>query len=328
MYIPDNLKQELFSKRNVVGFGFGYKVTAGVQSDKEALVVLVRRKESNYNLKSQDLIPKFASGLLQTDVVEIGDVRALSYINKYRPAPGGVSIGHYKITAGTLGSMVKDANTGESLILSNNHVLANSNESTLGDPILQPGPADGGKLARDEIGTLLDFIPIDFGQDDGSCPFAEGYSKIGNFLAGLVGSKHKVKSYIYNPQAVNLVDAAVALPYNYSDLDSAILDIGFVSGTEEAYLGMEVHKTGRTTEHTDGKITLIGATIQVGYGGSKVATFENQLVSGYMSRGGDSGSLLVSKESNKAVGLLFAGSDQATIYNPIQYVIDALGIVI
>ena len=326
MYVPENVKKDFLSKKNVVGVGVGYKVSNGVQTDTSAVVVLVRKKEAPYNLKSSDFIPKFAEGLAPTDVMEVGDIKALSYTDKYRPAPGGVSIGHYKITAGTLGSLVYDAVTGQPLILSNNHVLANSNEATIGDPILQPGPVDGGRLSRDEIGTLNRFVSINFGEDTGGCPLAEGYARFGNFLAGLVGSKHRVKSYQYNPQAVNLVDCAVATPYSITDLKPEILDIGIISGTEEAFLGMEVRKTGRTTEYTEGKITLIGATIQVSYGDGKIATFEDQLVSGNMSQGGDSGSLLVSKSSNKAVGLLFAGSNQATIYNPIKYVISALRI--
>jgi hypothetical protein len=43
-----------------------------------------------------------------------------------------------------------------------------------------------------------------------------------------------------------------------------------------------------------------------------------------MSSPGDSGSLLVAGDSMKAVGLLFAGSDQATIFNPIEDVLSAL----
>ena len=44
-----------------------------------------------------------------------------------------------------------------------------------------------------------------------------------------------------------------------------------------------------------------------------------------MSQPGDSGSLAVD-ESNRAVGLLFAGSDRTTVFNPIAAVRDALGI--
>ena len=58
----------------------------------------------------QDLIPRQIDGL-ETDVVEIGDVRLLSRTSRLRPAPR-VSIGHPKITAGTFGALVKDNDTG------------------------------------------------------------------------------------------------------------------------------------------------------------------------------------------------------------------------
>ena len=170
MYVPEDVREEFLAKKNVVGVGIGYKTVRGKQTDSPAVVALVRTKEALPNLRSEDRIPQFAKGLRHTDVMEVGDIKALSYTNKERPAPGGVSIGHYKITAGTLGSLVRDKNTGQVLILSNNHVLANSNDATLGDPILQPGPIDGGKLGRDEIGTLKDYIPIDFNLSGGSCP--------------------------------------------------------------------------------------------------------------------------------------------------------------
>jgi hypothetical protein len=45
-----------------------------------------------------------------------------------------------------------------------------------------------------------------------------------------------------------------------------------------------------------------------------------------MSQGGDSGSLVVDGNSNKAVGLLFAGSTSTTIFSPIQVVLDGMNI--
>jgi hypothetical protein len=47
-----------------------------------------------------------------------------------------------------------------------------------------------------------------------------------------------------------------------------------------------------------------------------------------MSKPGDSGSLLVAGDSLFAIGLLFAGSEQATVHNPIQDVLDSLEVVI
>ncbi|NIU63493.1 MAG: hypothetical protein GWN66_23410, partial [Pseudomonas stutzeri] len=82
---------------------------------------------------------------MQTDVQETGVIRALQdHTAKWRPAPGGVSIGHVDITAGTLGCLVVRGD--HIYILSNNHVLANSNEAEPGDAILQPGPHDGGTM--------------------------------------------------------------------------------------------------------------------------------------------------------------------------------------
>lgn len=83
-------------------------------------------------------------------------------------------------------------------------------------------------------------------------------------------------------------------------------------------VGTVVKKTGRTTNFTTGKITVINATVDVNYGG-KVARFKDQIVTTNMSAGGDSGSLVVTLD-NIAVGLLFAGSASAMIANQIENV--------
>jgi len=80
---------------------------------------------------------------------------------RQRPAPLGFSVGHPLITAGSIGARVADA-AGNVFVLSNNHVLANSNDATIGDPALQPGPFDGGTAPADQIGTLAAFNTIDF----------------------------------------------------------------------------------------------------------------------------------------------------------------------
>jgi len=153
---------------------------------------------------------------------------------------------------------------------------------------------------------------------------ANTYASLGNTIAGLLGSKHRVDTFQTNPQASNLVDAAVARPINDNDVLDEIIEIGIIQDIKEASLGMSVRKSGRTTSFTIGQIRLINTTVNVTYGGGRTARFENQLVSGPMSQGGDSGSLLVSGDSQHAVGLLFAGSDQSTIFSPIQAVLDCL----
>ena len=97
-------------------------------------------------------------------VVVTGMFVAGGTTDKTSPAPNGYSVGHPNITAGTLGVVVKDA-ADVCYILGNNHVLANSNDASLGDYTLQPGPFDGGQDPEDAIATLSAFEPIAF---DGS----------------------------------------------------------------------------------------------------------------------------------------------------------------
>jgi len=326
--VKDTYKEEILSKANVIGVGTGYKVSKGVRTSEMCIVTLVRQKMPLEGLSPKAIVPKQIDGIL-TDVIEVGDVRALQLpTDRWRPAPGGVSIGHYKITAGTLGVVVRDQTSGVRLILSNNHVLANSNDAAAGDPIVQPGPTDGGSTSSDVIAHLERFCPIDFSQEPGTCSLANSFAELGNAIAKTLKSTHRVQTIKANPQAANLADCAVARPVNDSDISDEILNIGLVSGTIGASLGMPVRKSGRTTGFTTGEITVLDATVNVSYGAGRTARFDNQIVTGPMSKGGDSGSLVVAGDALKAVGLLFAGSDQTTIINPIQAVLDCLSITI
>lgn len=317
-------KEALLALPNVVGVGVGYKTVGQIKTDEVSIVVMVQRKLPKAALQPDAIIPRQVAGV-DVDVIQVGEIRAqASRTDRVRPAPGGVSIGHYKITAGTLGCIVRDRSTNVRLILSNNHVLANSNDASPGDAILQPGPVDGGSPASDTIATLERFCPIDFGSEPGVCGLAGSYASLGNAIATLLGSKHRLEVFQSNPQATNLVDAAVARPVNDGDVLEEILEIGTVQGTLEATLGMPLRKSGRTTGFTTGEVTLLNATVSVSYGVGKTARFEDQIVAGAMSQGGDSGSLVVHGTELKAVGLLFAGSNQSTIINPIQAVLDCL----
>lgn len=320
--------EAILEKPNVIGVGMGYKVTRNLRTDELSVVVLVRQKLPEAGLRPDDLVSRDLDGVA-TDVIEVGDIRALqARTDRWRPAPGGVSIGHYQVTAGTFGTVVRDAGTGDRLILSNNHVLANSNEASPGDAILQPGTADGGQVETDTIAELERFCPIEFSTLPPVCSIATGVADLVNLLARLVGSSHRLQAFQSRPMATNLADAAVARPLNDEDVLNEILEIGVVSGTRSATLGMAVRKSGRTTELTEGEVTVVNATVDVSYGIGRSARFEDQIVTGPMSQGGDSGSLLVEGDSLEAVGLLFAGSNQTTIHNPIQAALDCLAVTI
>ena len=313
---------ELLSKRNVVGVGIGYKISHGVNTGELGLIISVTRKVDPSILTIEDLVPAALDGI-KTDVVETGELRAfqLGPRDRWRPvAPPGVSLGHYRVTAGTFGCLVRRGE--ERFILSNNHVLADSNSGQEGDAILQPGAADGG-TSDDRIATLADFVPIDFGTSSPECSIAEWSAGLLNFVAGALGSSHQLRA-VKQTEGVNRVDAALARPVSPDIVSNEILYIGAPTGVGEATLGTEVQKTGRTTGHTQDIITQIDATVSINYNGP-IAVFSGQLVAGPMSQGGDSGSAVLDMDK-RVVGLLFAGSTTTTIINPIDEVLSALNV--
>jgi len=207
------------------------------------------------------------------------------------------------------------------VILSNNHVLANGNAGAIGDPILQPGPVDGGRL-QDAVARLTDFVPIHFNE--------RSVGPVGRLLQRAVGPILGVLGLSLKrlPKGrMNLVDAAVAEPIDTNLISADILDIGRVTESAEATIGAVVRKSGRTTGLTEGHVTAIDAVVEVDYGGGKTAMFRGQIVSDLLSKGGDSGSLIVD-DRRRAVGLLFAGGPTTTLINPIGAVMQALEIVI
>lgn len=284
---------------NIVGVGIGHKVSEGVETGEPCVTVYVVAKSPKREVSSEAMIPASVSSGVPTDVVAVGEIVAQPFRGRYRPAPGGVSIGHVKITAGTLGCLVKRG--GRVFILSNNHVLANVNAARLNDPILQPGPYDGGKMPKDLIAKLARFVPIDF-----------------------------------SPTGSNLVDCAIATPQRLesSYVTSKNIWYGTVSSKIVApKMDLLVKKAGRTTQRTRGRVTGINASLRVGYGTAGAALFRNQIViqsltTSPFSQGGDSGSLIVSDTGNNPVGLLFAGSATHTIANPIAAVLAALQVTI
>ncbi len=302
---------------NVVGMGVGVKWRGGEPTGDPALVVLVTQKLEKSVLNKTDLIPAELSGM-QTDVLAIGFPFAYPFARgvfpapitqeltmRVRPAKGGYSVSHPDVSAGTLGTCVYDILPGGTVtppqpgvgvpnryyLLSNNHVIANSNAASIGDPILQPGTADGGTDPADRIANLTRFIPI------------------------------RLSPPVPLEEHNNLVDAAIAEgPFDL--LNREVYWTGHVRGwrrKEDVTVGTVVQKTGRTTRYTTGRITVIDAMVDVNYGGGAVARFVDQIITTNMSAGGDSGSLVTTLD-NVAVGLLFAGSEVAMIANQIENV--------
>ncbi|MGH7521772.1 MAG: CARDB domain-containing protein [Gemmatimonadales bacterium] len=244
-----------------------------------------------------------------------GRIMALSDpTQRQRPAPAGFSVGHPSITAGTIGARARDA-LGRVYILSNNHVLANSNGASIGDPEYQPGPFDGGTSA-DQIATLTDFQLIAFGPTGSNTMDA----------AIALSSTALLDNAVPSDDGYGMPNATI---YGDADGDGLIDD-------RNALLGLDVQKYGRTTRLTHGQITGVNATVTVCYAVSgftctKSARFVDQLIIGPagFSGGGDSGSLIVTDDENlNPVALLFAGSSSVTIANRIDLVLNRFGVTI
>ncbi|HBS58862.1 MAG TPA: hypothetical protein DEA44_06325, partial [Firmicutes bacterium] len=233
-----------------------------------------------------------------------------------------------KISAGTFGAVVKDKDTGQPLILSNNHVLANISDGTderskIGDPILQPGRYDGG-TDKDVIAHLERFVPLYKHIGLPSCQIASWFAACCNMVLGFLKPQYQL-SILRKTEKANAVDAALAKPLNPDFIANEVFELGPVKGVKPAEPGMLIKKSGRTTGITQSKIKVMDATLKISLGGSEIGVFEDQVVAGPMSEPGDSGSLILS-EDNYAVGLLFAGSNKATVINRIETVLDRLNI--
>jgi hypothetical protein len=290
---------------NVVGVGIGEKVSEGKQTGTLAVKLFVRMKYPLSELNSNLALPKEINGI-PTDIEESGAFRRFHTAaahkaagmpnprTKMRPAHTGCSIGFQDpanqfVMAGTFGAVVKD--NGATYILSNNHVLADENRLALGAAIFQPGLLDGGSVATDQVAALTRFVTLD-------------------------------------PSKPNSVDCAVARVTQNSIVNNAVLHIGAPKGSADATIDMNVHKFGRTTGYTVGKVASIDTDVTVGYETGDYTFSAQVIVTGNngqsFSDAGDSGSLILQRGTNKAVALLFAGSKSHTIANHIGDVLSAL----
>lgn len=399
--IQASIEEFLMNLPNVVGVAAGFKESGGVITEEPSVVVLVQQKKPDAGLDEGARIPKEVNGV-KTDVYEVGYLQAqqaTSPRQRFRPVPAGVSIGHYQVTAGTLGAVVRDRTTGARLILSNNHVLANNNVAVIGDPILQPGATDGGMNPGDVVAYLERFIPLNYIEgpvtapqpapspgpaptnpapapspspgtpgngstpptQSSGCDVVDALVGFSNLLAMVSGSEKRIRSestaQTAQAQSVapapapaaertqqtttaqnapqpgqpigNIGDCAVARLADGIVFNEPIMEIGVVRQTGVPALGMQVRKFGRTTGLRQGKVTLLNATVNVGYNtpqGTRTARFTGQVICDPISEGGDSGALVVQQDAPIAVGLLFGGSPLASLFTPIDVIMNALNI--
>jgi len=311
---------------NVEGVSIGYKSQGGERTKEIAVVIYVSKKIPENELPTKHVIPRTINALgykVKTDVLQ-SKFSALALIDKEGPVKPGYSVSHPDVTGGTLSFFAVIDNqivmvSANDLMVSNAHILSNTNKGKIGDPIYYPGVVDGG-TKENIVAYLAATIPIEMVES--GCPIANLCVNGLNILAKLFGSKTTIPAPVR--EVFNRVDCAYARMVDGIEIDRNIYKIGEPVGIEEATLGMKVQKSGRTTEYTEGEIIGIEAAISVGYS-QGTAWFDGQIISDIPSAGGDSGSAILTYDNN-LVGLLFAGGEGITIMNPIEDVFRELGI--
>ena len=224
---------------------------------------------------------------------------------------------------GTLGALVEDEQNNQ-YILSNNHVLAESDQGHVGDSIDQPGLIDGActPLSRPgstlhPIGTLQYFVPL-----------ASQQTNVDAALA------------LAAPGTVDPSGSILGLgtPGHDQALSAAPPMAGRGETLTAANLAMNVAKSGRTTGLTCSSINAVALTVKVDYYKDcaetqpyTTKTFENQIGIGgtHFTDSGDSGALVLDASNAQAVGLYFAGGTDGdgnglSVVNPIGDVLHEL----
>lgn len=290
--LPEETQDYVGGGEQVLGTGLGFRNIRGYLTPEIGLKVYVTEKTLGASASSLSAIPPQVRNI-PVDVEQVGEAIPHLYKQRYQRAVNcGVSIGD-QIDTGTLGCLV-ELNNGKLCLLSNNHVIANLNNGKIGDSIIQPGLRDLGRDTQDRIAVLEKFVPIDF----------SGQNTVDAAVAWTAFRLVKPSHVTYTLNPVPL----------------------------QPRLGMTVVKNGRTTQSTIGTITDTNINITVGYR-TGAAKFRNQIGirgigSSVFSRGGDSGSLIVTANTKQPVALLFAGmnDDLVTLANPINSVMSALDI--
>lgn len=303
LQIKKAVEAELLQRPGVTGVDVGYKYVNGQKTDQIAIRVLVEEKK---DVPPEQRIPNTIQGV-KTDVIErkivlhprrvrAADLETKADTLNYDPLKGGIGIGPCREVDGFIYVGTLGA------IVKDN---------ATGNPMML---SNFHVMCVNNSWSVGDTIAQPSRVDGGNCPT----DIVGTLQRASLGGQ---------------VDCAVA---NITARGNAceIVDIGEVTGTATATLGMAVRKRGRTTGLGYGTVDSIDLTVSVDYDGIGTVTFTNQIgiqvnpaQSTQFGNSGDSGSVVVNDE-RKVVGLYFAGTEDGAfgVANPIQAVLDTLNV--
>jgi hypothetical protein len=322
-HVQELNQESLLGYPNVIGVATGFREREGKLTDEVVVQVFVDRKVAEEQLSSAQVVPPRVQGYegvtVRTDVIEATVPEAQQDTTRYRPVPGGCSIGpEASVSAGTLGGWACDNTDDTIVLLSNNHVISNLDTLPVLRRIVQPGRFDAGVLPGDVIGSL---------------------------------KRHNPVNTVANPRPAgtviptSVVDAAIGGIDAGIDIDHDVLQIGpAIYELRPPALNMNVQKRGRTTRlTTNGRITSVGMTFNCTYlNRTRISQIQNAFRirstdGNVFSAAGDSGSLIFDQAAGQlngtlpVVGLLYAGGNFAdgtpfTDANDINAVFGALNL--
>jgi len=294
----DRVRREWLRRPGVTAVDVGFKITGDELTDTLALRAHVERKLPDDELRASEAFstrdePQAVDGF-PVDVIEatygpataetadtaplvLEDVGAdaVNRRGRTRPLVAGISVGNPRVTAGTLGAVVYDRSTCAAMILSNFHVLAGSFTAAAGEPIYQPGVADGG-TAADRVAALARFR-LDAAMDAAVATIDSGvaYDREVLGIGTITGTATPVLG-------MNVVKSGrtTAVTEGVIDGISMTVSINYGTGIGVVTLTNQVHIVPRPPW--------------------PAVDYE-------VSMGGDSGSVWMEQATRRAVGLHFAG---------------------
>jgi hypothetical protein len=303
--VLDKVSAEWLQRPGVTAVDLGFKWHAGEMTPQLAVRVHVMRKKAPEDLAPEELFPREVDGV-PIDVIEASyrpqhlvdlaqqESAVAGRARRHETIPLGVSIGCPQVTAGSLGAIVTDNQSGRQMILSNWHVLANSLNPQPDLPIWQPGRLDGGGMA-DKFATLDRWL---IGPYDAAVAHLSGERPV---------TEETVEGHVLGPPRQPMLGMVV-----WKSGRTTGLTYGFVDGVR-MQVNLQYPGAGLRRLHQVFRIIP-----RPGSGDSEV------------SAPGDSGSVWVEAASGQAVGLHFAGEvgDQPeyALAHDLNHVLEALAV--
>jgi hypothetical protein len=325
------LWEQFSADPNITGMSLGMRRRSGDWTQEPVVTVMVAKKRPSGYVSTRRLLPASVTVNGQdwgVDVVQAGPFTRPTVIGAPTPAkPGTVILSDdYPVlpgrarpplqgnsisnlndpeaggkVAGSLGCYVIDNTDDTICLLTCNHVIARENYGVVGDPIIQPGGADGG-TAADGIATLKRWVPLVDGTTvDGAIaqlndqqgwtdaiannlmtPISRTHPAVGMVVAGDPNGNSLLTRMDATFTALN-VRPIIGTPPGSGG--------GASAGVIAPELFMDIEKVGRTSGYTTTTIMGLNADVKVDAGAAGVVTYSDLMWTLFLSVPGDSGSV-------------------------------------